>query len=102
MRRIVRGAACATAFIVAATVLFPAAALAKGGFQHQLYWILELETGKTIDMPFLSFERAECLREAKRVEIGRKIPRGMLVFPGGKTYAATMIGAKCVMTDRKN
>ena len=95
-----RTALWAATLLACSSAVLPAAA--KGGFQHQLFFTLKLETGETIDMPFLSYERSECLREAKQVEIGKEIPRGALAFPGGKTYAATMMGAKCVMTDRKN
>jgi hypothetical protein len=57
------------------------------------------ENGKVAEMPTLpGGNYTQCQKAKKNNEVGKVIPRGVLVSPGGKSYAATIIAVKCVPT----
>lgn len=57
------------------------------------------ENGKVAEMPTLpGGNYAQCQKAKKNNPVGKVIPKGVLVSPGGKSYAATIIAVKCVPT----
>ena len=77
------------------SALFPATAQAG---EYNLVLTMKSENGQQFEMPMPSGDYSECYRDKKKQEIGRVIPRGVLISPGGKSYAATVVGARCVLS----
>ena len=66
--------------------------------QYKVMYTLKLETGKTVEMPFnFVIGYPSCLQAKKKVEVGKVIPRGVLVTADGKSPSATIVSAKCVL-----
>jgi hypothetical protein len=77
-------------------LLLPSVAQAEG-YTYDLVLQAKLENGQKIDLPgFPITDFPECLYQKKRVQIGRKFPRGTIVTPGGNTPSGTITGARCV------
>ena len=57
------------------------------------------ENGKVAEMPTLpGGNYTQCQKAKKNNPVGKVIPKGVLVSPGGRSYAATIIAVKCVPT----
>ena len=60
---------------------------------------IQSENGKVAELPTLpGGNYTQCQKAKKNNEVGKVIPQGVLVSPGGKSYAATIIAVKCVPT----
>jgi hypothetical protein len=77
-------------------------ALAQANDQYDLVWSLKSENGQQFDMPLPGGDFSECYRQAKKTKIGTVIPSGVLISPNGKSYAATVVGAKCVVNKKRS
>ncbi len=75
------------------------AATAQDTDLYTLVYTLQLETGKSVEMPFNYITGyPACLHAKKKVEVGKVIPRGVLVAAGGASPSATILSAKCVLS----
>lgn len=78
------------------TIVLPTAVLAEGG-DYDLMVMHKFEDGSLAEVPFnLAIDFFDCLQAKKKVQIGRKFPRGLLIGADGRSLGGTIIGARCV------
>ena len=84
------------ACVLGLTIGLPAAARAEGG-DYDLMVMHKFEDGSLAEMPFnLAIDFFDCLHAKKKIQIGRKFPRGLLIGADGRSLGGTIIGARCV------
>lgn len=83
---------------VCACLLAVPTAFAQDNDIYDLVYTLKLDTGKQIEMPLGIYTGyPDCYRAAKKVEIGKVIPKGTLVEANGNSPSATIVSARCVV-----
>lgn len=81
-----------------ACLLVASPAWAQDNDVYDLVHTLKLDTGKQIEMPLGIYTGyPDCYRAAKKVEIGKVIPKGVLIEANGNSPSATTVSAKCVI-----
>jgi hypothetical protein len=71
--------------------------------RHTLVLTHRLETGEQFDMPSVRYaEYFDCIRAKKKVEIGRVVPRGLIIGADGSSPSTTILGAKCVRSVKRD
>jgi len=70
--------------------------------RYTLVYTLLSESGQQFEMPGIPYdEYFDCNRAKKRVKIGDEISRGVIISADGISRSATIQGARCVGSIRK-
>ena len=90
-----RGAILAA--IVACSALLPTYPALSQEFTYNLVLVVRYDDGVVTESPFPKADFWACKQEKARQKIGRRIPAGLSIRPGGKkSPAGVVIGVKCV------